>query len=166
MSTETIYSGHIVQLEVIDGKWEVVRHADAVSVLALDSAGRMLCVRQQRRAIGAATIEVPAGLIDEGEEPLTAARRELQEEAGFDGDLELLTRYYSSPGFSDEQLYLFKATNLRESKLPHDEDEDIEVLWLPPAEVLAQFKDGSATGAATSVTAALYALLDLGQPPL
>ena len=162
MSTEVIYEGHIVRLEVQDGKWEVVRHADAVSILALDAAGRMLCVRQPRRAIGVTTVEVPAGLIDEGETPEAAARRELQEEAGFDADMELITRYYTSPGYCDEQLYLFRATNLRESRLPPDDDEEIEVVWLAPAEVLNKLKSGEWTGAASTVTAALSALLEAG----
>ncbi|MBZ9712724.1 NUDIX domain-containing protein [Deinococcus multiflagellatus] len=155
--TQVIYDGHIVRLEVQGGKWEIVRHASAVAVLALNDRGEMLLVRQQRRAIGQHTVEAPAGLIDEGESPETAARRELQEEAGLDGDMTLLTRFYSSPGFCDEELLIFEATNLRESKLPHDEDEEgIEVLWLPPAEVLQGLKDGSLVGSASTVTAALF----------
>ncbi len=164
MSTEVIYDGHIVRLEVQDGKWEMVRHKDAVCILALDGAGRMLCVRQERRVVGTTTVEVPAGLIDDGEAPEDAARRELQEEAGFDADMQLLSRFYSSPGYCDEQLYLFKATNLRESRLPMDEDEDIEVVWLPPAEVLDKLRAGEWVGAASTVTAGLSALLELGRP--
>ncbi|GGJ73629.1 DNA mismatch repair protein MutT [Deinococcus aquiradiocola] len=157
-STAVLYDGHIVKLELQDGKWEIVRHRDAVSVLVLDGEGRMLCVRQPRRAIGTDTVEAPAGLIDDGETPEQAARRELQEEAGLDGDMRLLTRYYSSPGFSDEQIYLYHATNLRESRLPMDDDEQIEVEWLQPRAVLEGLRDGTMTGSATTVTAALYAL--------
>jgi ADP-ribose pyrophosphatase len=160
--TRVIYDGHIVRLELQDGKWEIVRHADAVSVLALDEQGRMLCVQQPRRAIGRPTVEAPAGLIDPGETPAQAARRELQEEAGLDADMELLTRYYSSPGFCDEEIFLFKATNLRESRLPQDDDEEIEVRWIAPAELLAGMKDGTLTGSATTVTAALFAVQELG----
>lgn len=160
--TTVIYDGHIVRLELQGGKWEIVRHADAVSVLALDDQGRMLCVQQPRRAIGRSTLEAPAGLIDPGETPEQAARRELQEEAGLDADVALLTRYYSSPGFCDEEIYLFRASNLRESRLPQDDDEEIEVRWLAPAEVLAGLKGGTLTGSATTVTAALFALQELG----
>lgn len=157
--TRVVFDGHIVRLEIMDGKWEIVRHASAVAVLALNGRGEMLLVRQARRAVGAVTVEAPAGLIDAGEEPAGAAQRELQEEAGLDGDMELLTRFYSSPGFCDEELFVFHATNLRESKLPHDEDEEgIEVLWLPPAQVLAGLRDGSLVGSASTVTAALYGL--------
>ena len=162
--TEVIYDGHIVRLELQDNKWEIVRHASAVAVLLQNDAGEMLCVRQFRRAIGEFTVEVPAGLIDEGEEPLAAARRELQEEAGLDAEMTLLTRFYSSPGFCDEELHIFRAVNAHESRLPMDDDEEIEVLWLKPEVVLAGLRDGSLKGSATTVTAALLALT--GAPPV
>ena len=163
VSTKVIYDGHIVRLELQDDKWEVVRHKGAVAILALDEQGRMLCVKQLRRAIAAQTVEAPAGLIDEGETTEQAAHRELQEEAGIDGDMRLLTRFYTSPGFCDEQITLFLATNLRESRLPMDDDEEIEVLWLPPADVLSGLKDGTLAGSATTVTVALYAVLEGGR---
>lgn len=152
----TIYDGHILKLELLDDKWEVIRHADAVAVLALNDAGEMLLVRQFRRAVDAHTLEAPAGLIDGEESPEAAARRELQEEAGLDGEMRLLTRFYSSPGFCDEQLYVFQATGLRESKLPHDDDEDIEVVWMAPHKVLDGLREGRIVGSATTVAAALY----------
>ena len=161
--TEIIYKGRIVSLEVQEGRWEIVRHAPAVSVLLQNAAGELLCVRQFRRAVDAHTVEVPAGLIDEGETPEAAARRELQEEAGLDADLTLLTRFYSSPGFSDEELYIFRAHNPRESRRPMDDDEDIEVLWLKPEALLRGLRDGSLKGSAATVTAALLALT--GAPP-
>ncbi|WP_019587772.1 NUDIX hydrolase [Deinococcus apachensis] len=156
--TQVIYDGHIVRLELLEGKWEIVRHADAVAILALNDSGEMLLVRQRRRAIGTSTVEAPAGLIDAGETPEQAARRELQEEVGLDGDMTLLTRFYSSPGFCDEELYIFEARNLRESRLPQDEDEEIEVVWMPPQAVLDGLRDGSLVGSATTVAAALYGL--------
>ncbi|WP_029476968.1 NUDIX domain-containing protein [Deinococcus frigens] len=157
----TIYDGHILKLELLENKWEVIRHADAVAVLALNDAGEMLLVRQFRRAVDAHTLEAPAGLIDGEESPEAAARRELQEEAGLDGEMRLLTRFYSSPGFCDEHLYVFQATNLRESKLPHDEDEDIEVVWMPPQRVLDGMREGRIVGSATTLAAALYGLQSL-----
>lgn len=156
--TELIYDGRIVRLEVLNGRYEVVRHADAVAVLALNGQGEMLCVSQFRPALGLTTLEVPAGLMEKGEDPVAAARRELQEEAGFDADLEKLTFFYASPGFCDEGLHIFAATNLRESRLPMDDDEDIEVIWRRPAEVLDELRDGRTVGSSTTVTAALFAL--------
>ncbi|WP_216327248.1 NUDIX hydrolase [Deinococcus aestuarii] len=161
--TQVIYDGHIVRLEVQDGKWEIVRHADAVAILALNDAGEMLFVRQRRRAVDAFTLEAPAGLIDDGESPEEAARRELQEEVGLDGDMTLLTRFYSSPGFCDEELYVLRARNLRESKLPHDEDEELEPVWMRPQEVLDSLRDGTVKGSASTVTAALFAVQLLGR---
>ena len=156
--TQTLYNGKILSLELESGKWEIVRHAPAVAVLLLNGSGEMLCVKQFRRAINAYTVEVPAGLIDEGEAPEAAARRELQEEAGLDAEMTLLTRFYSSPGFCDEELYVFRATQPRESRLAMDEDEEIEVVWLRPEALLSGLRDGSLKGSATSVTAALLAL--------
>ncbi|WP_102126957.1 NUDIX hydrolase [Deinococcus planocerae] len=161
--TRVIYDGHIVRLELLDGKWEVVRHADAVAILALNDAGEMLFVRQRRRAIDDSTLEAPAGLIDDGESPEEAARRELQEEVGLDGDMELLTRFYSSPGFCDEELYVLQARNLRESRLDPDEDEDLETVWMPPQQVLDGLRDGTIKGSASTVTAALFAVQLLGR---
>ncbi len=157
-ATKVIYDGHILRLEILDNKWEVVRHADAVAILALNDQGEMLLVRQFRPAINSFTVEAPAGLIDAGETPEQAAKRELQEEAGLDGDMQLLTRFYASPGFCDEQLFVFAASNLHESRLPMDEDEDIEVLWLPPAQMLANLQSGAMIGSASTVSAALFGL--------
>jgi ADP-ribose pyrophosphatase len=157
----TIYDGHILKLELLEDKWEVIRHADAVAVLALNDAGEMLLVRQWRRAVDAHTLEAPAGLIDGEESPEAAARRELQEEAGLDGEMRLLTRFYSSPGFCDEQLYVFQATGLRESKLPHDEDEDIEVVWMSPQKVLDGLREGRIVGSASTLAAAMYGVQSL-----
>lgn len=159
--TKTIYQGKIVSLELQDGKWEIVRHADAVAILALRE-GKMLCVRQFRRAIGARTLEVPAGLIDAGESPEVAANRELSEEANLNGDMILLTRFYSSPGFCDEQLYVFRADNLREKQGTPDEDEHITLEWRDPREVLEALRAGTVPGSSTTVTAALLALRELG----
>lgn len=159
---EVLFEGRVVRLEVMDGRWEVVRHAPAVVVLALNERGEMLLVKQWRPAVNAFTLEAPAGLIDAGEGPEQAARRELQEEAGFDADMTFLTRFYSSPGFCDEELHVFQARNLRESRLPMDEDEDIETLWMRPDEVLAGLHNGSMVGSASTVTAALFALQGQG----
>lgn len=160
--TKTIYQGHILSLEVQGGKWEIVRHAPAVAVLAL-RGDQMLFVRQRRRAIGRDTLEAPAGLIEDGETPEQAADRELSEEANLKGDLTLLTRFYSSPGFTDELLYVFRAENLREAPGTPDADEQLTVEWHDPRAVLADLREGRVAGSASTVTAALFALQVLEQ---
>jgi ADP-ribose pyrophosphatase len=84
-------------------------------------------VRQYRYAVGEETLEVCAGLVEEGEEFKDAATREMQEEQGlFPADLREIGRFYASPGFCTELLVLFLASGLRESKLPQDDDEDVK----------------------------------------
>ena len=102
MKRDVIYEGNILTLLTLDDRWEVVEHAEAVAVLALRGAS-ILGVTQHRPAIGKPTWEVPAGLVDPGETPLQAAKRELAEETQLTGELSLLTQLYSSPGFTDEK---------------------------------------------------------------
>ncbi len=156
--TQVIYNGKIIQVVLEDGRWEMVRHQSAVAILLQNERGEMLCVRQYRRAIADYTLEAPAGLIDEGETPEAAAHRELQEEAGLDADMELISRFYSSPGFCNEELYMFRASNPRESRLPMDDDEDIEVIWRQPAEVLRELQSAATKGSASTIAAVLHAL--------
>jgi 8-oxo-dGTP pyrophosphatase MutT (NUDIX family) len=132
---ETIYEGTIVTLEVEDGFWEIVRHADAVAVLAVDEGGRVLGVRQERRAIASETWEIPAGLIDAGETPAQAAARELAEEAQLTGTLRELISFYVSPGFTDERVHLFVASDLRpQGGRSPDAGEVVHVEWRDPLE--------------------------------
>jgi len=125
-----VFRGRIVELEILDERWEVVRHAPAVAVLAVDERGRVLGVRQRRPAVAGSTWELPAGLIDPGETPEAAATRELAEEAQLAADLELLAVGYVSPGFTDERVHLFEATHLRPAPGRPDDGEELEVAWL------------------------------------
>ena len=130
---ETVYEGKIVTLEIEDGRWEIVRHADAVAVLAVGADGRVLGVWQQRPAVEAETWELPAGLIDAGESPAQAAERELAEETQLAGTLRELISLYVSPGFTDERVHLFVATDLREQAGQSlDHGEEVRVAWLDP----------------------------------
>ncbi len=130
-----VYRGRIVDLVLLPGGYEVVRHASAVAVLARDADGCVLGVVQRRPAIDADTWELPAGLIDPGEDALTAAARELAEEANLAGDLRLISAAYVSPGFTDERVHLFEATGLRPARGSLDEGEELEVVWRRPADV-------------------------------
>jgi len=120
----------VVELLVLEERWEVVRHAEAVAVLALDGSNRVLGVMQRRPAVGTETWELPAGLIDAGEDPRQAAARELAEEAQLAGDLEPLAVGYVSPGFTDERVHLFLAHDLRTVPGSPDPGEELRVVWL------------------------------------
>jgi ADP-ribose pyrophosphatase len=136
-STE-IYNGSIIRVTLDDvqmpngkvGKREVVEHPGGVVVLAELDNGKILLIRQFRYPLGHDLYEFPAGKLDPGEDPLTSIRRELEEETGYTADVwELLTHVYTSPGFCNERLTLFRATGLRKSENPRrEEDECIEVM--------------------------------------
>lgn len=135
-----LYRGRILNL-ALEGRYEIVEHKPAVAVIALRE-GRMLFVRQMRPAVGLAPLEIPAGLIEPGEDPLEAARRELAEETGLSGDLTYLFSYFVSPGFTDEKTHVFLAENLKEVEAHPDEDEAIEVVWMRPEEALERHQRG------------------------
>jgi ADP-ribose pyrophosphatase len=126
-----------------------------VAIIALKE-GRMLFVRQMRPAVGLKPLEIPAGLIEPGEDPLEAARRELAEETGLTGDLTHLFSFFVSPGFTDEKTHVFLAENLRPIEATPDEDEAIEVLWLEPEKALEMHRKGEAEFSATGLVGVLY----------
>ena len=132
--SETKFAGEIVTVKVLEGRWEVVEHAPAVAVL-VERDGRVLGVRQRRPAIDRETWELPAGLIDPGEEPAQAAARELAEETGLGGTLSLVTRFWTSPGFTDERVWLYRAEDLETVAAQPDPGEDLTVDWRDPQDV-------------------------------
>lgn len=154
---KTIYQGHVVTLEIENGKWEIIRHKAAVAILALEG-GKMLMVKQYRPAIEDFTLEIPAGLIEAGEDVLTAAAREFSEECNLGGDLSVLTRFYSSPGFTDEFLHLVYATNLFDAPGTPDEDEHITLEWIDPQELISGALEGRIRTSSPGIAAAFYAL--------
>ncbi len=158
MSTnrKTIYDGHILSLVIQDNKWEIIEHAEAVAVLIM--RGReVLGVMQPRPAISQTTWELPAGLIDEGETPLEAAKRELAEEVQLTGDLELITQFYTSPGFTNEKLYVFEAKNLSEAYAQPDADENIQLSWRDVDEIWEEIKQGKVAASSPTVLALSWA---------
>lgn len=136
ISSKKIYEGRIVNLrvdEVVlpDGKItsrEVVEYAGAVAVVPVNEKGELLLVRQYRYAVGETLLEIPAGKIERGEDYASSAARELVEETGYEaGNLKHLISFYSTPGFTNEQIHLFLATELTLKVQDLDEDEFIEV---------------------------------------
>lgn len=160
LKSERIYAGKILNLrrDIVqlpngrEASREVVEHSGAVAIVALEPDGRVYLVKQYRYPIGKITIEIPAGKLNGGEDPLACARRELMEEIGVaPGRLHPLFTFYTTPGFSNEIMYLFLATDLSPQKSEADEDEFLEVLCLPLDEALEKIRTGEIMDAKTIV---------------
>jgi ADP-ribose pyrophosphatase len=127
-------------------------HPGAVAIVALDAAGRVALVRQWRLAADDALLEIPAGGLDLGddgskEDPAPAAARELEEEAGLRaGSWRKLGEFFSAPGFTDELMHLYLATDLTpadpDGRLGPDEDERLILEWRPWQEAVALAETG------------------------
>ena len=154
-----IYRGRVVHLTVEDVtlpndhrmELEIVRHPGAAAVAALDGNGRVTLLHQYRHAIGGYLWEVPAGKLDDGERPETCAARELREEAGLAARrLEAVGSIVTCPGFCDEVIHLFVATELTHVPQALARDEVIEsVRALSLAEAMAMIAAGEIRDAKT-----------------
>jgi len=161
LASQHIYHGRVVNLRLdtvqkaSGGKTvrEVVEHSDCIAVVVLDEQGNVLLVRQFRHAVGKSLLEIPAGGIDPGEEPVDAVRRELQEEIGYlPLRTEKLGGFYSVPGYGTEYLHCFVATDLVPSQLVAADTADIEVVRvaqdeIPPLIISGEICDGKSVAA-------------------
>ena len=149
-----------VELELPNGHrttHDVVRHPGAVGILALDADGSVLMVKQYRTAFDREMLEIPAGKLEPGEDPLSCARRELEEETGFvAGELRHLVSIAIAVGYCDELLHLFLATNLNSGSAQPDTDEFVEVVWVPLADLVQAVQAGELKDA-KSIVAVLLA---------
>jgi ADP-ribose pyrophosphatase len=111
---------------------EIVEHPGAVAVVAVDKDGRVALVRQLREPARKELLELPAGGLEPGEEPLDCARRELGEETGLHGgEWRELASFYTTPGFCRERMHVFLATGVEEGEARPRDDERMEVVrWL------------------------------------
>jgi ADP-ribose pyrophosphatase len=111
---------------------DIIEHVGAVTILPIDSEGRILFVRQYRHATGKELLELPAGTLNVGEPPDTCALREIREETGFAaGNLIKLGEFFLAPGYSTEYMVVYLANELHPDPLPSDEDEFISLEAIP-----------------------------------
>ena len=132
--------------------FEVVVHPGAVCIVALPSPDTVVLVRQYRHATGEELLELPAGTLEKGERPIDTARRELEEETGYQAaDLLLLGSFYTAPGFCNELMFLYEARRLTQLSQRLDADEAIEVTVAHRTEALRMIQDGRIRDAKTLV---------------
>jgi ADP-ribose pyrophosphatase len=142
---------------------DIVRHPGAAAVVPFASADEVLLIRQYRHAAGGFIFEVPAGKLDAGEPPEVCAARELEEEAGQRaGRLEALGWIWTTPGFTDERIFLFAAFDLTPVAAQLDADEVIEVVRVPLSEALERVWRGELNDG-KSALALLHAAHRLGR---
>ncbi len=131
---------------------EIVQHPGGAAVVALDAQKQVCLLRQYRPVVGAWLWELPAGKIDDREDPLVTARRELREEAGMQAQRwEALGQMYSSPGICTEVVYLYLAQDLTPVPTQQEALEIMEIHWIPWKEALAWCQDGTITDAKTLI---------------
>ena len=156
-----VYDGRIVTLDVDEVKLpngnvvrlEIIRHRGAAAVVPVDEEGRAVLIRQYRHATAGYLLEVPAGTLDPGEAPEACALREVEEETGLRAArLTPLGWIWTTPGFTDERIWLYLATGLTPTRSAHESDEVITVERLPFAEAVRMATSGEITDAKSVCT--------------
>jgi ADP-ribose pyrophosphatase len=152
LHSEEIFSGKVISLHLQEvelpngkhGKREIIKHPGAVAILAITDDKKVVMVEQFRKALERTIVEIPAGKLEKGEEPALCARRELEEETGYEcASLEWLTSFYTSPGFADEIVHVYVATGLtkKENAAALDEDEFVNLEELTLEEAIQYVKE-------------------------
>lgn len=158
LDSQMMYDGRIIKVykdnvELADGKKsfrEVVRHSGGVVILAFKDEDTILLVKQYRYPTGETVLELPAGKLEKGEDPFEAAKRELEEETGYCANKWTDLGYINtSPGFSDEKLYLYLAQDLEYTHCHPDEGEIIQAFEYKYDDVLKMIDNGEINDAKT-----------------
>lgn len=148
---ELVYEGKIISvykdyLELSNGNkvvWDLVKHKGAAAVIPVRDDGKILLVRQYRNALEEMTLEIPAGGLEQGEDPIECATRELEEETGFASkNVAHLVSTISAIGFCNERVHIYYATDLQVSKQNLDENEYVEIEAYSMDELVQMIDDG------------------------
>jgi ADP-ribose pyrophosphatase len=149
---KNIYQGRVVNLNLetvrlpngATVELEIIHHPGAAAIVPMKDEETVLLIRQYRHAAGGYILEIPAGTLRPGEDPGACAARELEEEIGFrPSALEPLATFFTTPGFTDEVIHIYKATGLMPGKQNLDHDEVLEVVELPLREAIGRIGDGT-----------------------
>ena len=161
LNSQTVYDGKIIKVlkddvEISDGHKsfrEVVRHSGGVVILAINPSEKgksVLFVKQFRYPMKEVLLELPAGKLEYGEDPFEAGKRELEEETGYCANKWTDLGYvYTSPGYSDEKLYLYKAEDLYFTKSHPDEGEILQALEIDIDDAIKMINNGEINDAKT-----------------
>lgn len=151
VKSEKIFEGKIINVRVDTvelenqkyAKREIVEHKSASAILAVTEKNEILLVKQYRKAVEDFLYEIPAGILNIAEEPVECALRELREETGYEAEkINQIYEFYTSPGFSNEKVYLFMAEGLTFTSTNFDEDECIETISASKEEVRKMIETG------------------------
>ena len=166
---ERKYTGKIINVDLLDielpdgrqAKREVVRHGAAVAILARRPDGKFVFVKQYRKAAEEALIEVIAGGLEAGEEPIEGAKRETAEETGYEVErIKFLTTIICTPGYCEERIHLYYAELAGEAhEQDQDADENVYPVVLSAAEVEEGIRKGEIFDAKTLAAWAAYKLM-------
>ncbi len=149
IGSQTIYSGRILGLrrdtvKISDGKVairEIVEHGGAVGIVAFTDEGKIILVKQFRKATNKELVEIPAGTLERGEDPIQCASRELEEETGYvASEIKPILSFYLAPGYSTEIMHIFRANDLRKSKQKLEEDEVVELIEVELDEAISMVR--------------------------
>ena len=160
ISSKLIFSGSVLNLyfdEIMlpnskKATREKVKHPGAVAVVPVNKKNEIILVKQYRYPVERVLIEIPAGKLGRNENPIDCARRELHEEAGaIDGKLKHLVTIFTSPGFSDEKMEIYMATDFIETKNSPDHDEFLKVIKVDIKSSIEMIKKGEITDAKTII---------------
>jgi len=151
VDSKTLFEGVIFNVErqkvlLPNGKdaiRDIVVNPNAAAVVAIDNDNNVIMVKQFRATVGKVLLEIPAGKLDKGEDPLKCASRELREETGYTSkDIKFLFAPLVSPGFATEHIHIFMATDLTLGKVDPDEDEFVETVKIPITKVIDMIMNG------------------------